>query len=149
MVAYQADAPLPGFHFQQPLLLILTYADEQIAGLDELNLLLYFWDEGNGLWATDGITLVERDPVNNRLAVEIAHLTTFALFASTLTSAPTVTPEVPATPAQEQYFYLPYIQRTGFKTRSANAKPVGALIVLGAIVYRRRIEDTANKIGEE
>jgi hypothetical protein len=56
----------------------LTYSDTDVAGLIEEELSFRYWD---GLeWSTDGITVIERDTENNRLAVTISHLSDFALF---------------------------------------------------------------------
>lgn len=43
--------------------------------------MLYFFDESSGQWSTAGITVTERDTINNRITVTITHLTMFALFA--------------------------------------------------------------------
>lgn len=109
LTAYQEGVPLSHFQFQQPVTLTLDYRDEQMQGVDELTLAFAFFDESAGQWSTDGITVVERDLDHNRLVVQLTHLTTFALLASTLTAGPTPTPG----PA----LYLPLIRRAGFKSR--------------------------------
>jgi len=119
LVAYQDDLPLTHFQFTQPITLMLEYTDEQLQGLDELKLSFYYFDEAMGQWRSDGITIVERDAINNRLVVQITHLTTFALFGSTLTDVPTLTPTPTLMPGQ--MLYLPLIQRTGFKQHSPSA----------------------------
>jgi len=118
LVAYQGGLALAHFQFAQPVTLALEYTDLQVAGLDELKLTFYYFDEAVGQWRSDGITIIERDTVNNRLIVQIAHLTTFALFGSTLTDVPTLTPTPTPTPGPA--LYLPLIQRTGFKQHKSS-----------------------------
>lgn len=65
--------------FQQPLSLTITYTDAAVAGLDENKLRLFYFDEAHAIWQEDGITILARDPDNNRIVVQIAHLTEFSL----------------------------------------------------------------------
>ena len=133
VVAYQAGEVVTPFYFATPITLTLTYQDEALAGTDETKLQLYYWDVASAQWLTDGITVVAHDLVNNRLVMTIAHLTTFAPFTSSSTAAATATPTVTplpsltpvptATPPVDQNiwpFYLPLIQRSGFKGDSAD-----------------------------
>ena len=53
-----------------------------VAGIDETSLTLFFYDETNGVWSDQGIIVVARDPANNRLTVQISHLTEFAMGVS-------------------------------------------------------------------
>ena len=64
--------------FAEPLTLTIDYTDGDLGGVDENTLELRYWD--GSAWVTDGITIVERDMANNRLVVQIEHLTEFALF---------------------------------------------------------------------
>ena len=48
--------------------------------LNEATLTLSFFNEDRQSWDDTGITVISRDPVNNRIVVTIAHLTTFGLF---------------------------------------------------------------------
>lgn len=83
-VVFEIDAlrdveVLPNFTFAKPVVLVITYRDEDVAGLDESKLTLRYWDEAASAWSGDGITVVERSPEQNRITVEITHLTLFAL----------------------------------------------------------------------
>jgi len=77
--AYRGGALLPGLIFENPITVTISYAEANVAELDEHTLGLYYRD-GNE-WAGDGITVVERDEVGNRLVEWIEHLSEFALFA--------------------------------------------------------------------
>jgi len=70
----------PGFHFERPITLTIAYSDEDVVDIPrgEESLELRYWTGSE--WSDDGITIVQRDTVNNRLVVSIAHLTEFALF---------------------------------------------------------------------
>ena len=89
--AYRGGALLPGLIFENPITVTISYAEVNVAGLDEHTLGLYYWD-GNE-WADNGITVVERDEINNRLAARVEHLSEFALFAK----------------EQQQKVYLPLV----------------------------------------
>ena len=82
---------LDDFGFQQPVVITLDYSDEDVAGLDEANLVIYYYDEDTSTWRTDGINVIERDTVNNRIRFTITHLTVFGLFAPQVTPTPTPT----------------------------------------------------------
>jgi oligopeptide transport system substrate-binding protein len=77
--------------FAQPLTVTIDYTEGELDGVDENTLELMYWD--GSTWSTDGITIVERDTVNNRLVIQIEHLPEFALFG------------------QRRYVYLPLILR--------------------------------------
>ena len=90
--AYRRNTLVEDFSFRnQGIEVTLTYTDAAIAGLDEDQIKLYYFDEDTGTWKTDGITLVSHDKANNRIVFNVTHLTEFALFAPTGT-APTSTP---------------------------------------------------------
>ena len=93
--AYRNNILLGDFNFRnQGIQVTLTYTDAAIAGLDEDDLMLYYFDEATGTWKTDGITLVSHDKANNRIVFNLTHLTEFALFApagGTVTPTPTPT----------------------------------------------------------
>jgi oligopeptide transport system substrate-binding protein len=63
--------------FAEPLTLTIQYTDGDLGGVDENTLELRYWD--GSAWVTDGITIVERDTVNNTIVVRIEHLTEFAM----------------------------------------------------------------------
>lgn len=79
LTAYRDNSPLDDFTFQQPVTLVIDYTDSDVAGIDENTLSLFFYDEDNGVWSDQGIIVVARDPANNRLTVQIPHLTEFAM----------------------------------------------------------------------
>jgi uncharacterized repeat protein (TIGR01451 family) len=64
--------------FVKPLTVTIEYTDGDLNGQDEDTLELMYWN--GDAWVTDGITIVERDTVDNRLVGAIEHLTEFALF---------------------------------------------------------------------
>lgn len=80
--ASQGGNPLESVTFLIPITLTITYLDSDIGGMDEATLSLRYYDETTQTWLDDGITVVSRDPANNRLVVTIAHLTTFGVFDS-------------------------------------------------------------------
>lgn len=78
--AEQEGEPLDSLVFAQPVQLVIAYRDLDIVGLDENELTLLFFNEETHQWNSDGIVVVARDPVNNKITVQISHLTTFGLF---------------------------------------------------------------------
>lgn len=72
------------FDFQRPITVTIIYTDDQIPGLDEEDLILVYWDVNIGAWV-DAITTCDdpgdydRDPANNRVTLQICHLTRFGL----------------------------------------------------------------------
>jgi oligopeptide transport system substrate-binding protein len=64
--------------FAKPLTVTIKYTDGDLNGQDEETLEFLYWN--GSAWVDDGITIVERDTLNNRLVVQIEHLTEFALF---------------------------------------------------------------------
>ena len=91
LTAYRNNSPLDNFTFQQPVTLVIDYTDSDVAGIDENSLTLFFYDETNGIWSDQGIIVVARDPANNRLTVQIPHLTEFAMGVSKRFYLPVVT----------------------------------------------------------
>ncbi len=79
LTAYQHDASIAHFIFGQPVTLTLSYLDEDLSGRDESQLQLLTLDVATGQWSTNGITIIERHPQDNKLVVTLAHLTKFAL----------------------------------------------------------------------
>jgi hypothetical protein len=72
------------FDFLRPITVTIVYTDDQIPGLDEEDLILVYWDVNIGAWV-DAITTCDdpgdyiRDPANNRVTLQICHLTRFGL----------------------------------------------------------------------
>jgi hypothetical protein len=91
LTAYRNNSPLENFTFQQPVTLVIDYTDSDVAGIDETSLTLFFYDETNGVWSDQGIIVVARDPANNRVTVQIPHLTEFAMGVSKRFYLPVVT----------------------------------------------------------
>jgi len=76
--AFQGGVEQPAFNFAEPITVTLIYHDADISVINEDSLQLYYWD--GSAWQTDGITIVQRIPDQNKLVVTISHLTDFALF---------------------------------------------------------------------
>lgn len=79
--AYRNNVKIPGYVFKTPIQVTLEYTGADVAGLDETDIALYFFDSSEAAWSTDGITVIERDRPHNRLIVSLAHLSEFATFA--------------------------------------------------------------------
>ncbi|MGB3905249.1 MAG: hypothetical protein WBB22_10020, partial [Anaerolineae bacterium] len=129
--AYRNGNPLPGFTFEEPVNVTIRYADDDVAGLDENTLVLYYWDDADGEWADAACGPYDRHPHENWLTVPVCHLTDFALlgnggflsyvpfvasgyrgFAATSLAMPTYTPTI--TPTQTA---------TGTPTSTPSATP--------------------------
>jgi hypothetical protein len=76
--AYQGSTLVPGFVFSKPVTITIHYSDTDVAGLDESSLVLRYWTAS--AWASDGITVIERNPAQNYAVFTITHLCQFALF---------------------------------------------------------------------
>ncbi len=74
---YKGPYVQPGYVFKEPISITLHYSDEDVAGLDEAVLALYVWT--GGTWEDAACNGYERHPAENWLAVEICHLSQFAL----------------------------------------------------------------------
>lgn len=93
--------PVTGLALVKPITVAIQYTDADIAGLDENTLFVYHWDSTRNQWRDASTTCTPqstylRDIPNNRLAVEICHLTEFGLFAE---------------PIGLPHIYFPLIQR--------------------------------------
>jgi CSLREA domain-containing protein len=80
--AFVGGVQQEGFVFQQPVMLSLTYRDEDVAGLDEDALTLQTWD--GAAWVDAATTCTppaaySRQPEQNRLGMHICHLSEYAL----------------------------------------------------------------------
>ncbi|MBN1318165.1 MAG: hypothetical protein JXA42_21970, partial [Anaerolineales bacterium] len=76
--AYRDETLLPEFTFETGITVTLHYTDDDIVGLDEDSLMLYYWTGSE--WSTDGITRVAADPESNTVTFWLTHLTEFAQF---------------------------------------------------------------------
>jgi uncharacterized delta-60 repeat protein len=79
LTAYQNNTAVDGFTFALPVTVAIEYTDADVGGLDEANLTLFYYNSATGHWSDDGITVVARDLANNRITLQITHLTAFAL----------------------------------------------------------------------
>jgi len=68
----------PITEFVQPLTVTIYYNDGDLNGMDENSLELLYWN--GSAWVSDGITIVERNTIQNYVVIQIEHLTEFALF---------------------------------------------------------------------
>jgi hypothetical protein len=77
--AYLNQQPQPNYTPTTPITLTLDYsqAEDEAAPQGEDSFELRRWD--GSAWTTDGLRVVGRDPANDRLVVEIRHLSEFVL----------------------------------------------------------------------
>lgn len=85
--AYRNGEPLPGFTFLEPISATISYSDEDVAGIDEGSLRLYYWDETAGQWidaaeTCDPPSTYDRDPVGNVLRLSICHLSQYSMMGA-------------------------------------------------------------------
>lgn len=83
--AYQSGAKLNFFSFQKPIVVTLTYADADVAGLSEGTLKLYLKSDNAWVDAATSCTPTSsytRDPAHNQVTVAVCHLTEFGLFGT-------------------------------------------------------------------
>jgi hypothetical protein len=76
--------PLDSFVFNQPITITINYTDDDIAGLDEATLKIYYWDTAASAWVDAATTCTpvseyNRQPDINRLSVQNCHLSEFAM----------------------------------------------------------------------
>ena len=109
--AFQQNGTVDNMIFTQPLILVLTYTDADVAGLDEETLTLHYLNPATNTWQTDGITVVERAPAENRITLALHHLTDFALF--TVDNVPT---------SAAQKIYIPIVARYRWKLAQVDGK---------------------------
>jgi hypothetical protein len=62
--------------FNKAVTLTFTYSDDDIKGLDESNLLVYYYDETSGIWISLGGMV---DAANNKITADTTHFTKFAV----------------------------------------------------------------------
>jgi hypothetical protein len=79
-----AGNPKTGFSFAAPITVTLSYTDDDVVGLGEDQILLYYWDTTSSVWKDASQTCSSpskyiRDLVHNTLTVSVCHLTEFAL----------------------------------------------------------------------
>lgn len=67
-----------GTTFSPPITVTINYTDQEIAGLDEANLVLYRFNELSGIFDIP-VTVVARDLVNNTITFETDHFSVFGI----------------------------------------------------------------------
>lgn len=67
------------FALQRPVTLTIKYTDLGIGSPGEGLLQMFYLDPSDGLWKNDGIAVIARDLVNNRITVVINHLSPLCL----------------------------------------------------------------------
>ena len=80
----------PGaFKVSNSCTITMSYADNELEGVDENKIGIAYWDDANGRWSSDGITNVTRDLVANTVTFTVNHFSRFCLAA--IDTEPTVT----------------------------------------------------------
>ena len=87
LTAYQNGTELSSFTFNTPITLTLDYLDSDVAQIDESELTLFYFDAASNTWKNDGISVISRDPANNRIVLSLIHFTNFGLFESTISKS--------------------------------------------------------------
>ena len=87
LTAYQNGTELSSFTFNTPITLTLDYLDSDVAQIDESELTLFYFDATSNTWKNDGISVISRDPANNRIVLSLIHFTNFGLFESTISKS--------------------------------------------------------------
>lgn len=85
--------------FEKPVRFTITYLDTDVEEMVEEEINVLYLDEASRSWKSEGITVVERLPAQNKVIVEVTHLTTFGLF------------EVPTPEATSYSIWLPRISK--------------------------------------
>ncbi len=83
--AYTNGSPQADFKFDQPIRIRMDYTNADVQGIDENFLRLYFWDDTQWVDAATScspVSVYERHSDENWFAVDICHLTEFAVFKS-------------------------------------------------------------------
>ena len=84
--AYLEGDLLDGFTFGQPVTITIQYSDDDVIGLDESSLALFYRDEigwHDAAQSCDPPSVYTRDLDENRISIAICHLSHFALFGPT------------------------------------------------------------------
>ncbi len=87
--AYRGALLLPDFTFNTPVTVTMRYSDDDVKGMDEDTLILYYWDTASSQWVDAAKTCTpessyDRRPGKNWVSVPICHLTKFGMFGETL-----------------------------------------------------------------
>ena len=78
LTAYQYGQPQPSLVFKNPITFTVRYSDDDVEGLDEESLTLFYRDGDD--WRTDGLTVTRRFTATNEVMARGSHLTEFGLF---------------------------------------------------------------------
>jgi len=79
---YQDGVLQDGFVFQEPVMITIEYSEEDITGILEESMLLYYWDGSSWVDAAstcDPASTYTRDLVGNKLSTSICHLSHFSM----------------------------------------------------------------------
>jgi len=76
--AYVDGILQPGFTFETPITITLSYTDTQVSDVDEETLILQYWDGWS--WSDAACGPYDRHPAENWLSVPVCHLTEFGWF---------------------------------------------------------------------
>ena len=76
-----------GFTFTKPISLTIEYTYADVAGIDEDQLDVRYYDAQNQQWSSDGIVIIERDLAQNRIIATITHLTEFGLWGTSIVAS--------------------------------------------------------------
>ncbi|MBU4116106.1 carboxypeptidase-like regulatory domain-containing protein, partial [Patescibacteria group bacterium] len=85
--------------FAKALTLTLTYTNEQVAGLNEGALKIYYWNETSSAWVALGDSAV--NTTANTVTATTTHFTYFAILGSQASEETSAPPETPAIPAAD------------------------------------------------
>lgn len=82
LAVYRSIERLDNFVFAHPIEVTVGYADEALGGMEEVTLLLHYWDGSSWMDAATSCTptsVYQRDLANNLLRIKVCHFTPFAL----------------------------------------------------------------------
>jgi Leucine-rich repeat (LRR) protein len=85
LLALDGDGtPLDTFSFTKPATITIHYTEQDIQGLFENSLLLYYWDTSSNTWKDASTTCTpnsdyQRDTLNHIISVNVCHFTNFVL----------------------------------------------------------------------
>ncbi len=104
--AFVNGTPLEHPTFDPPLRMTIIYPDRAVGEGVESVMTLRYWDADANTWSQAGISLVEHDVETNRIVLDIAHLSEYALFVG---QAPTNLPPGGQPGDNSVHTYLPSV----------------------------------------
>jgi uncharacterized repeat protein (TIGR01451 family) len=78
--AYQGGTLQPGFVFSKPVTITIYYSDDDVEGISESSLYLYYWT--GAVWDDAACGPYDRHPDENWLAVPICHLSRYGILGT-------------------------------------------------------------------